>query len=99
MLEDLMKLCQVHVINVKFVESLKIAFHAIQKSLIDQFYDFVVFELLCHSTVQREKHKIIINLMPMCEVLPNGHQTVKMDLLQVAFLHLVCSETALMHNL
>ena len=36
--------------------------------------------------MQREEHEIIINLMPMREVLANGDQTVKMDLLQVAFL-------------
>ena len=88
MLKDLAKLHQVRVINVKFVESLEIALHAIRKLLINQFDDFVIFELLCCSTVWREKCKIIVNLMPMREVLTNGHRTVKMDLSQVAFLHL-----------
>ena len=88
MLKDFAKLCQVHVINVKFIKSLEIALHAIWKSLIDQFDDFFIFELLCRSTVWREKHEITINLMPMHEVLANGHQTMKMDLSQAAFLHL-----------
>ena len=88
MLKDLAKLCQVCIINVKFVKSLEIALHAIRKLLIDQFNDFIVFELLHHSTMWREKCEIIINLMPTCKVLTNGHQTVKVDLLQVAFLHL-----------
>ena len=86
MLEDLTKLCQVRVINVEFVKSLEIALHAIRKSLMDQFDNFVILELLRHSTVWREKHKIIVNLMPTCKVLTNGHRTMKMDLSQVAFL-------------
>ena len=86
MLEDLAKLHQVHVINVEFVKSLEITLHVIRKLLIDQFNDFIVFELLRCSTMWREEHKIIINLTPMREVLANGHQTVKTDLLQVAFL-------------
>ena len=60
----------------------------IWKLLVDQFNNFVIFELVHCSTVQREKCKIIFNLMPTCEVLANAHQTMKMDLSQVAFLHL-----------
>ena len=88
MLEDLAKLCQVCIIDLKLIKSLEITLHAICKSLIDQFNDFIIFELLHCSTMWREKHKIIDYLMPMCKVLANGHQTMKMDLLQVAFLHL-----------
>ena len=64
MLEDLTKFCQVHVINVKFIKSLKIALHTIWKLLVDQLDNFIIFEFLCCSTVQREKCKIIINMIP-----------------------------------
>ena len=88
MLEDLAKLHQVQINDVEFIHSLEITLHAIWKLLIDQFNYFIIPEFLCHSTVQREKCEIIINLMPMRKVLANGHQTMKTDLLQVVLLHL-----------
>ena len=54
MLKDLTKLCQVHIIDVKFIKSLEIALHVIWKLLIDEFDDFIIFELLRHSTMRRE---------------------------------------------
>ena len=75
-------------VDVEVVHLFEITLHAIWKSLILQFGDFVVPDLLRHSTVQGKQSKIVILLMPMCKVLTNGHQTMETDLLQVAFLHL-----------
>ena len=80
MFEDLMKLCQVCVVDVKVIHAFEIALHVIQKSFIDQFNNFVPPYLLCFSAMWGEWGKIVISLMPMCHV--------ETDLLQVMFLHL-----------
>ena len=86
--EDLAKPHHVHVVDVEVVHSFEITLHAIWKSLIDQFNDFIIPDLLHCSAMWWEQSKIVILLMPTRKVLTNGHQTAEMDLLQVAYLHL-----------
>ena len=51
MFEDLTKLHHACVVDGKVVHAFKITFHAIQKSFIDQFDNFVIPDLLCHSAM------------------------------------------------
>ena len=51
MFKDLVKLCHFHIVDVKVVHEFSIALHGIQKSFIDQFNDFIMPDLLCHSAM------------------------------------------------
>ena len=51
MFKELAKLCHVCIVDVEVIHAFEIALHVIQKSYIDQFNNFVIPDLLCHSTM------------------------------------------------
>ena len=53
MFKDLTKLHHVRVVDVKVVHAFKIALHVIQKPFVEQFNNFVIPDLLCHSAMWR----------------------------------------------
>ena len=86
MFKGFAKASQVCLINIKVIYAFKIALNVTQKSIVNQFNDFVISEFLRRSAMWGKHSKIIIDLVPMCEVGANGSQCVKMDLVHIAFL-------------